>query len=97
MRTRPRGGTKGIGIEVPRRKPNLAEFYLESSRFRHARKRIEACLGWLILVSRPVRQALALTTLESICRTFHIGKADVGTIIIAEIKFRLGSASSGLR
>jgi hypothetical protein len=39
-------------------------------------------------VSRPVRQALALNTLESLCRPFPIGDTKAGTIAVAEIKLR---------
>jgi hypothetical protein len=42
----------------------------------------------VILVSRPVRQALALDTLESLRRPFPIANAKAGTIVVAELKFR---------
>ena len=42
----------------------------------------------MILVSRPVRQALALDTLESLRRPFPIANAKAGTIVVAELKFR---------
>ena len=41
----------------------------------------------LCSVSWPVRQALALCTLESIRRPFPIGNAEAGTIVVAELKF----------
>jgi hypothetical protein len=59
-----------------------------SPRFRHARNRLDACFLLVILFSRPVRQALAFNTLESICRSFPIGHAKAGTIAVAEIKLR---------
>jgi hypothetical protein len=62
--------------------------HLFTLRFRHVRKRLAACFLWLILVSRPVRQALALDTLESSHRPFPIGHAKAGTIVIAELEFR---------
>lgn len=39
-------------------------------------------------MSRPVRQALALNTFESLRRPFPVADAKAGTIIIAELKFR---------
>ena len=38
------------------------------------------------MVNRPVRQALALSTFESICRLFPIGDAKARMIVVAEIK-----------
>lgn len=55
---------------------------------RHRANRFAACFLLLILVNRPVRQALALDTLESSHRPLPIGNAKAGTIVIAELKFR---------
>jgi hypothetical protein len=45
-------------------------------------------LLWLILVSRPVRQALALDASESNSRPFPSGITKAGTVVVAELKFR---------
>src|SRR6202167_5279133 len=58
-------------------------------RFLRQRKNLlTSCFLCLILVSRPIHQALALDTLESSCRPFPIGNAKARTIVIAELKFR---------
>src|SRR5436190_4231102 len=62
--------------------------YSQALFVRQTRKRFAACLGWTILVSRPVRQALALDTFEGSCRPFPIVDAEGHAVIIAEIKFR---------
>jgi hypothetical protein len=41
----------------------------------------------LILASRPVRQALALDTFESLRRPFPVSNAKAGTIVVAKFKF----------
>src|ERR1035437_3872363 len=56
-------------------------------RLRHARKRFANCFFDLILMSRPVRQALALCTLESISRPFPVADAEARAIVVAELKF----------
>ena len=41
-----------------------------------------------ILVSRPVRQALAFNALHGTRRPFPIGSSEAGAVIVAEFKFR---------
>ena len=51
-------------------------------------KRFAVCLLNLefCLVSRPVRQALALNTLKSRRRPFPVRKAEFGAVIVPELK-----------
>lgn len=46
------------------------------------------CLAVRGFVSRTIRETLALDTQESFCRTFSIGHAKLGAVVIAEIKLR---------
>jgi len=57
-------------------------------RFRQAKNRLAVCLSHLgfCLVSRPVRQALALDTLKSRRRPFPVSKAEFGAVIVPELK-----------
>jgi hypothetical protein len=55
--------------------------------FRQRTKRLAAALK-SGLVSRPVRETLALSILDGQRRTFPIGNAEGRAVIVAEIKFR---------
>ena len=46
------------------------------------------CLAVRGFVSRTIRETLALYTQESLRRTFSIGHAKLGAIVVTEIKFR---------
>jgi hypothetical protein len=51
---------------------------------RQRRKRFAAYSLFVILVSRPVRQALAVDATQSICRPFPISDAKGHAVIVAE-------------
>ena len=57
-------------------------------RLRHAKKRLAVCFRnrGFCLVSRPVRQALALDTLKSNRRPFPVSEAEFGAVIVPELK-----------
>jgi len=57
-------------------------------RFRQARNLLAVCFRnlWFCLVSRPVRQALALDTLKSRRRPFPVSKTEFGAVIVPELK-----------
>jgi hypothetical protein len=60
--------------------------YRFRSLFFQAKKRLANCVLFPIFVSRPVRQALALDTLESKNRPFPIRDAEPGAVGVAERK-----------
>ena len=57
-------------------------------RFRQRKNRLALCFRkrGFCLVSRPVRQALALDTLKSRCRPFPVSEAEFGAVIMPELK-----------
>jgi hypothetical protein len=54
----------------------------KEARFLQAEKRLAACFLWIILVGRPVRQALALDTFRAIAVRSPIANAKAGTIVM---------------
>ena len=56
--------------------------------FRLIQSFLTSCFRLTGLVSRPVRQALALCTFKSNCRPFPVADAKAGTIVVAEFKLR---------
>src|SRR5262249_34129336 len=58
----------------------------EARRLRQAKKRLANCRLFLILISCPVRQALALCTFEHSRRPFPIVNAEAGPVVVAERK-----------
>ena len=57
-------------------------------RLLHAKNRFALCFinRGFCLVSRPVRQALALDTLKSSRRPFPVSEAEFGAVIVPELK-----------
>lgn len=54
------------------------------------------CLLVIGLVSRPIRETLALDTNKGLCRTFPIAHAKLGAVIVTEIEFREIAFQMGL-
>jgi len=55
-------------------------------RFLQRKKCLAICFLETRLVSRPVRQALALDTLKSLCRPFSVANPEAGAVIVPELK-----------
>ena len=80
------------------RKPNRKRTRSPSNsrRFRQAKKRLAICFRVRALVSRPVRETLALCAFDGARRTFSIVHAKLGAVGIAEIEFREITVQMGL-
>lgn len=52
--------------------------------FRRIQIFLTSCFRLTVLVSRPVRQALALCTFESNCRPFPVADPEARPIVVAE-------------